>query len=101
MRKLSSGNFAYMRIKKTSKPFPTRMFPFEKQKKKNCNKNSKEEATWTPVIHIRKYSLSWLETGTSIKNRGVKLVLWSQTCFQYATNGNILVGNGLLVLYAN
>jgi len=34
----------------------------------------------TPNTHIHDHSLSWLGTGISIKNNGLKLVLWTQTC---------------------
>ena len=35
----------------------------------------------TPNMQIHDRSFYWVSTGTSIKNGGVKLVLWTQNCF--------------------
>ena len=43
----------------------------------------KTDTSNTPT-HDR--SLSWLDTGTSIKGGRVKLVLWAQTQFEYDIN---------------
>ena len=48
----------------------------EKQNKLNCRNIIKFD---TPNTYIYDRSFSWLGTGTSIKNGGVKLVLHSQT----------------------